>query len=72
MYDHEDKKGVFFEEECKLNKTIPACGVFFYSFTSLYTRTWPLHFGDPARTCQCGDLFDFIHSQKMFTCVNRI
>ena len=46
------------------------CLWFLFYFTSLSTRTWPLHFGDPARTCQCGDLFDFIHSQKMFTCVS--
>ena len=28
MYDHEDEK-VVFEEEYKLHKTIPACGVLF-------------------------------------------
>ena len=66
-----EKGRCFWRIQNKLNKTIPACG-FSFIFTSLSKRTWPLHFGDLARTCQCGDLFDFIHSQKMSTCANRI
>ena len=46
MYDHEDEK-VVFEEEYKLNKTIPACGVSFILLLRLhknlavtYTSPW--------------------------------
>ena len=35
MYDHEDEK-VVFEEEYKLNKTIPACGVSFILLLRLH------------------------------------
>ena len=36
MYDHEGEKGGFFEEEYKLNKTIPACGVSFILLLRLH------------------------------------
>ena len=66
------RKGKVFLKNTKQTEQDNPCLWFPLFFASLSTRTWPLHFGDLARTCQCGDLFDFIHSQKMFTCVNRI
>ena len=44
MYDLDKREGVvfFWRIQNKLNKTIPACGFLFF-FTSLSTRTWPLH-----------------------------
>ena len=60
----------FFFKNTKRNWTRQSLLVVSSFLTS--TRTWPLHFGDPARTCQWGDLFDLKHPQKMFTCVNRI
>ena len=71
MYDLEKREGVFLKNTEQTEQDNP-CLRFPLFFTSLSTRTWPLHFGDPAWTCQCGDLFDFIHSQNMFTSVNRI
>ena len=55
MYDHEDEK-VVFEEEYKLNKTIPACGVSFILLLRLH-KNLAVTFWRP---CQDMSMWGFI------------
>ena len=63
-----EKGKVFLKNTIQTEQDNPCLWFIFYFFTSLSTRTWPLHFGDPARKCQCGDLFDFRKSRIRKRC----